>query len=295
MWERDKYLILLSIPGIIITILFKYLPMYGVIIAFKDYNAGLGIMKSPWAGFYHFETFFMDIYAWRIFRNTLLLGFYSLLFGFPAPIILALILNEVKTKWFKRTIQTITYLPYFVSVVIVVGLMKDLMSPVDGIINSIIQSFGVKPINFFAEEGLFRTIYIGSGIWQGVGFGTIIYLAALAGVNPELYKAAIVNEANRWQRLKAVTIPSILPTLSILLILNVGGILGNDFQKILLMYSPVTYETADVISTYVYRAGIENANYSFASAVGLMISVVSLIFVISANYISKKLSETSLW
>ncbi len=304
-WERlsktfakDKYLYLMSIPGFVMLILFSYLPMYGIILAFKRYNPGVGIIRSEWVGLYYFKAFINDIFAWRIFRNTFLLGLYGLLWGFPAPIILALLLNEVKVNWFKRGIQTITYLPYFVSVVILVGIMKELLSPVTGILNSFLVNLGIadQGVNFFAQSKWFRTLYIASDIWTGMGFGAIIYLAALAGIDVELYEAAIIDGANRRQRIWHISIPGILPTVTIMFIMAVGGLMGaGSLQKILLMYNPQTYETADVISTYVYRAGIENANYSYATAVGLMTSVIGFIFTVTANYISKALSETSLW
>ena len=294
--SRNFYLTLLTIPGIIIIILFSYLPMYGVLIAFKKYNPGLGIIGSPWAGLYYFKSFFNDIFAWRIFRNSLLFGSYSLIFTFPAPIILALLLNEVKAIWFKRTIQTITYLPYFVAVMIIVGIMKEMFSPVNGVINILLKdAFGVNPINFFAISSWFRPLYIGSALWQNVGFNAILYLAALSGINPEIYESAIIDGAGRLQKIWYVTIPGILPTAVILFILSVGGIMGNDYTKILLMYSPATYETADVISTYVYRIGIENANYSYASAVGLLVSIISVFSVLITNYISRKVTDNSLW
>jgi len=288
----------MSLPGLIMLVMFSYIPMYGIIIAFKRYNPGVGIMGSQWVGFYYFESFLNDIYAWRAFRNTFLLGLYGLFWGFPLPIILALLLNEVRVSWFKRSIQTITYLPYFISVVIIVGLMKELLSPVTGIINNELVRIGIldKPINFFAEAKWFRTLYIGSDIWAGTGFGAIIYLAALSGINPELYEAAIIDGATRWQRIWYISIPGILPTATILFILSVGGIVGaGSVQKVLLMYSSQTYETADVISTYVYRMGIENINYSYATAVGLLMSVIGFVFTLVTNYISRTLSDTSLW
>jgi len=293
----QKYLVLLSIPAFVLLIIFNYIPMYGIVIAFQKYNPAIGILKSPWVGFLHFSNYFKDPFFFRILRNTFLLGLFSLICGFPAPILLALLLNEVKLKTYKRFAQTISYLPNFISTVIIIGILKDLFSPSGGIVNEILQYLGLikSPINFFGESEWFRPLYIGSGIWQGVGFGSIIYLAAIAGINPELYESALIDGANRWHQMIYITLPTISSTIIILFILAVGGILGNDFTKILLMYSPITYETADVIQTYVYRQGIQNANYSYASAVGLFMSLISFAFLFGTNYISKKVSETSLW
>jgi putative aldouronate transport system permease protein len=293
--NRNKYLLLMSIPGLVLVITFCYVPMYGIVIAFQRFSSAKGYFRSPWVGLYYFKMFLMDPYAWRVFRNTLLLGVYSILLGFPPPIILALIFNEVKSNWYKKTVQTLSYIPHFVSTVIIVGLIKEMFSSDGGIINIMIQNLGGSPIVFMSRPEWFRTLYIGSGIWKDVGFGTIIYLASISGINPEIYEAATIDGASRWGKMIYVTIPSIMPTIVILLILRVGGILGNDYMKILLMYSPATYETADVISTYVYRAGLENASFSYAAAVGLMQNIISMIFLITTNYISKKVNETSLW
>lgn len=294
-WDRDKYLILMSIFPAIIIIVFSYFPIYGLVMAFERYSPAKGYWESEWVGLYYFKQFFQDPYCWRIIKNTVLLGFYSLLWGFPAPIILALLLNEVKSSKYKRTVQTITYLPHFISAVIVVGIMKEMLSPVDGIIGKFMSQFGMQTINFFSEPDWFRTMYIGSNMWQSIGFSAIIYLAALAGIDTEQYEAAVIDGANRWHKIWYITIPGIMPTIIILLIMSMGGIFSNDFQKILLMYSPATYSTADVISTYTYRYGIENANYSYASAVGLMLSIISIVFVTGANFISKKTTESALW
>lgn len=297
-WEyfkQNKALYFMILPGLLVLIVFKYLPMYGIIISFENFYPTKGVLNSEWVGLKHFQTFFRDPYSFRIIRNTLVLGVYSLLFSFPAPIILALLLNEVKNQKFKKLTQTISYMPYFLSVVIVVGLLKDMLSMNDGVINDLLVAMGLSKINFFIDPDWFRTLYISSGIWQGIGFSSIIYLAAIAGINPELYEAAILDGANRFKQAKYITIPSILPTIVILFILAVGGILGSDFQKIILMYHPMTYETADVISTYVYRQGILGASFSYSTAVGLLTSIISLIFITTTNYISKKVGETSLW
>lgn len=294
-WRRDKYLFLMSFIPVVLIIIFKYLPIYGIIMAFERYTPADGFLGSQWVGLEYFKMFFQDPYCGRIIKNTFLLSIYSLLWGFPAPIILALILNEVRSQWFKRGVQTITYLPYFMSGVIVVGLMKEMLSPVDGIITKMMNTVGIHSINFFAEPSWFRTLYIGSGVWQSLGFSAIIYLAALAGIDMEQYEAAIIDGANRFQKIIYITLPGIMPTVIILLILGLGNIFSSDFTKILLMYSPATYDTADVIATYTYRYGIENASYSYAAAVGLLQSVMSFLLIYGANFISKKTTENSLW
>lgn len=293
--RRDYMLMVMCIPGVVIIILFKYLPIYGITLAFKKYMPALGIMGSPWAGLRYFEEFLTDPYIWRIFRNTLLLNVYRIIWGFPAPILLALLLNEVRTERFKKTIQTITYLPYFVSTVIIISIMTDIFSLSNGIFNDFMESIGLERIYFFGEEKWFRTLYIGSGIWQSIGYSSIIYLAAIAGVNIELYEAAYMDGVNRLQKIWYITLPCIMPTIIILFILNMGGLLGSNLQKILLMYSPATYETSDVISTYVYRSGIEQGRISFSTAVGLLLSVLSFGLVLITNAVSRKVSETSLW
>lgn len=296
-FAQNWVLYVMLIPGLVNLLLFKYLPMYGIVVSFQNYSPVGGFFGSEWVGLKHFETFFRDPFAWRVISNTVILGVLSLLISFPAPIIFALLLNEIRNERFKKTVQTISYMPYFLSVVIVVGMMKELFSMTDGPVNALLASLGLERINFFMRPDMFRPLYIGSGIWQGVGYGSIIYLAAISGINPEMYESAVLDGASRLQRIWYITLPSILPTISILFILSVAGILGSDFQKILLMYNPRTYSTADVISTYVYRYGIETAgnHLSYSSAVGLLVNVVSLIFLLIANYVTGKLSETNLF
>ena len=291
---RQRYLIAMIMPAVVILLIFHYFPIYGIVIAFKNYKPAFGIMNSEWVGFKYFEQFFANKFSVRIIRNSLLLGVYSFLWGFPAPILLALLLNEIRSTRYKRLVQTVTYLPHFISTVIVVGLLKNLMA-LDGLVNSITAVFGGTPTVFFSEPEYFRTLYIASGIWQGVGWGSIIYLAALSGVDPVLYEAATIDGANRFKQALHITIPSIMPTVVILMILNVQGILGSDTQKILLMYNTATYETADTINTYVYREGFENAKYSYSAAVGLMMSLISLVMVLGMNKLAKTVSEYSLW
>jgi putative aldouronate transport system permease protein len=293
----NKALYVMLIPGLLNLLLFKYLPMWGLVISFQQFHPAMGIAGSKWVGFKHYIDFFSDPYFFRIIRNTLLLGLFTLMFMFPAPIVFALLLNELRSQKFKRVTQTISYMPHFLSIVVVVGLLRDLTSSSDGAINQLIVLLGGEKIHFFTRPEWFRPMYIASGVWQGVGFGSIIYLAAIAGINPELYESAVIDGANRPAQIWHITIPSILPTIMILFILAVGGILGNDFHKILLMYSPFVYETADVIATYIYRVGIESAgsNFSYASAVGFFSALISLVFLLVTNKVAKTLSEYSLW
>ena len=294
---NNKALYVMLIPGLLNLLLFKYLPMWGIVISFQQFHPAMGIAGSKWVGFKHYIDFFSDPYFFRIIRNTLLLGLFTLMFMFPAPIIFALLLNELRSQKFKRVTQTISYMPHFLSIVVVVGLLRDLTGTTDGAINQLIASLGGEKIHFFTRPEWFRPMYIASGVWQGVGFGSIIYLAAISGINPELYESAVIDGANRPAQIWHITIPSILPTIMILFILAVGGILGNDFHKILLMYSPFVYETADVIATYIYRVGIESvgSNFSYASAVGFVSALISLVFLLVTNKIAKALSEYSLW
>jgi len=292
--SKNRYLYLMILPVLVYYGIFHYGPIYGLIIAFKDYSPMRGIWDSPWVGFKHFIDFINNPYFWRLIRNVLLINFYDIIFGFPAPIILALLINELPSGYFKRIIQTITYLPHFVSVVIIVGLMMDLLSR-EGLVNYLLESLGTEPIPFFNRPEFFRALYVSSGIWQNVGWNSIIYLAALSNIDPELYDAAACDGAGRWAQMRYITLPGIMPTISILFILRLGGLMTVGFEKVLLMYNPLTYETADVISTFIYRRGLLMADYSYTTAVGLINSVINFIILIIANYTVKKLGETSLW
>jgi putative aldouronate transport system permease protein len=283
------------IPAFVVIVVFSYVPMYGVQIAFRDYRTARGIMGSPWVGWKHFITFFTNPFALRTIKNTFLLGIYSFLWGFPAPIILAILINEIRNRRFKKIVQTISYLPYFLSMVIIVGMLKTFAAYPSGLFNNIVTFFGQEPVFFFGKPEWFRTLYIASGIWQGVGWGTIIYLAALTGVDPQLYDAAAIDGANRFQRIWNISLPAISPTISVLLILNTGSILATNFEKVLLMYNPNIYSVADIISTYVYREGIVNAQFSYTTAVGLFTSVISFILLFITNTLSDRLSGNSLW
>lgn len=292
--KRNKFIYLMVLPVVIYYLIFHYGPMYGVQIAFKNFSLTEGIWGSQWVGFDHFISFFKGFYFWRLLKNTVLINVYELLLAFPAPIILALLLNELRRMWFKRVVQTISYLPHFISVVVVVGMLVDFTSQ-NGLINQFLAIFGVEPISFLQKPEWFRTLYIGSGIWQSIGWGSIIYLAAMSNINSELYEAAKIDGANRFKQALHVTIPGIAPIIIILLILQIGSMMSVGFEKIILMYNPLTYDTADVISTYVYRKGILEANFSFSAAVGLFNAVINLTLLVLANRISAKVSETSLW
>lgn len=291
---RDRYLFLMLIPGLLIYIFFCYLPMYGVVIAFKDFNPMAGILNSPWAGMRYFSQFFNSAFFGRLLKNTILISIYNLLWGFPIPIIFALLLNEIKDGPFKRITQTISYLPHFISIVVVVGMMVNLFAPTGLIPVFLEKNFGSSP-RFLSDPKMFRTMYIGSEIWQHFGWNSIIYLAALSGIDMQLYEAAKIDGANRMKQMWYITLPGIAPTIIILLILACGNILSVGFEKIILMYSPATYSTADVISTYAYRVGLLQAQYSFGSAVGLFNSVTNCIVLVVVNRISRHVSETSLW
>ncbi|WP_238807802.1 ABC transporter permease [Paenibacillus sp. EKM212P] len=293
--KRDYELYLFLLPIIIIYLVFKYYPMYGIQIAFKDFSPSRGIWGSEWVGFKHFIDFFDSYNFWTIMTNTLTLSVLSLVFSFPAPIIIAIMLNQMLAKRYKKIVQTVIYAPHFISTVVLVGMLNVFLSPNSGIVNHIITLFGGDPIMFLADEGWFRPLYILSAVWQETGFATIIYLAALAGVNPELHEAAIMDGASKWKRVMHVDIPSILPTIVILLILALGNIMGIGFEKAFLMQNDLNYATSNIIPTYVYEIGIQKAQYSFSTAIGLFNSVVNIILIITVNRIAKKLTETSLW
>lgn len=292
--KKNKYIYLMVLAVVVWYVIFCYLPMYGAVISFKNFAPGRGILKSPWVGFDNFKAFFNDTYFWRIIKNTFLINVYDIIWGFPAPIILALLLNEVRNKYFKQSIQTLTYLPYFVSMVVVCGIIVDFTSS-NGLINELLSNFGLEKVNLLSKKELFRTIFISSGIWQGVGWGSIIYLAALTNISPELYEAAMIDGAGKWRQLFHITLPGIASTIIILLILRMGSIMSVGFEKIILLYNPLTYETADVIASYVYRRGLLNADYSYSTAIGLFNSILNFFFLVISNWLSRKYTESSLW
>lgn len=297
-WRRccdHKSLILMSLPGLISVFIFYYIPMYGIVIAFQDYNPVDGMFAMDnWVGLKYFEQFIQNPYLFRLIRNTLLLGLYTLLWSFPAPIIFALLMDQLTSSRFKKTVQTISYMPYFISTVVVVGLVKNFCG-IDGIFNFIRGIFGAEPISFMTDPKYFRTIFIASGIWQGLGWGAIVYLAALSNVDPQLHEAATVDGANRWQRIRHVSWPAILPTVTVMLILESGKIISSDFSKVLLLYNESTYETADIIGTYVYREGILGGRFEYTTAIGLLTSLIAFVLLMTSNFISKKVSDNSLW
>lgn len=293
-WVRNRSLYILVIPVIVFYILFNYKPIYGAIIAFQDYVPRLGISGSEWVGLENFKRFFSDIYFGRLMKNTLLLSVYDIIFGFPAPIILALLLNEVHNKFFKNVTQTITYLPHFISMVVVCGMLTDFCLST-GLFNDIIVFFGGERHPLLQDPDLYRTIYILSGIWQQVGWGTIIYLSALAGVDSQLYEAAEIDGATKWKQTIHVTLPGIAPTIITMLILKIGKLMSMGYEKTILLYNPSTFETADIISSYVYRIGLLDQDWSYSTAIGLFNSVINFVLLILANRLSKKFSETSLW
>ncbi|MGP9707705.1 ABC transporter permease [Brachybacterium sp. AOP24-D1-21] len=284
---------LLALP-LIYLVIFKYLPMAGNIIAFRRFRPGGSMFGEDWVGLRYIVMFMEDPAFWRVFTNTIVLGVLSLVIVFPMPIILALLLNEVRKSWFKRFVQTVSYLPHFMSIVIVAGMVMQLVS-LNGTVNSVIGAFGVEPINFIQQAGWFRTLYVTSEVWQTVGWGTILYLAALTQVDSQLYEAATIDGANRWKQTLYVTLPGITPTMITLLILNIGTFMAVGFEKILLLYNPLTYETADVIATYLFRVGLVSNNFSYATAIGLFESVIGLTLVLSANWISRRVVGASLW
>lgn len=286
---------LMILPAVLFYLVWCYGPMYGIIIAFNDFSPKKGILGSKWVGLQWFRDFFRSAYAWRTIRNTLLISFYNLIFGFPAPIILALMLNEMRSIKFKRVVQTITYMPYFISLVVLCGILVDFCST-SGLFGELQNMFGVaEPVNLLGDAKYFRAVYVGSEVWQKLGWDSIIFLSALAGIDQEQYEAATIDGAGKFKQVIHITIPGIMPTISILLILRIGAMMGVGYEKIILLYNGLTYETADVVSTYVYRKGIIDANFSFSTAVNLFNSVINFLLVVFANKMSAILTENSLW
>jgi len=293
-FARFKYAYLMALPVMAFYIIFHYWPMYGAVIAFKDFTPIKGILKSEWVGFEHFISFFKSYYFFRILKNTLSISVTQLVFGFPAPILLALLINEVAFSPAKRVVQTITYLPYFVSLVVVCGILID-FSQTEGLFNWIRGILGLKAIPLLNQPSFFVPIFVASGVWQNIGWNSIIFLASLSSINPELYEAAIVDGAGRFKQAIFITLPGIVPTIIILLILRVGQIMNVSFEKVLLLYNNAVMDVADVISTYVYRKGLLELNWSFSAAVGLFNSVINFFLLVMVNNFSRKISETSLW
>lgn len=293
--KRDKYLLAMFLPILAYYIIFHYIPMSGAIIAFKNFKPGKGIYNGDWVGLKWFIQFFESPYAFRTVRNTVLLSLYSLLFGFPTPILFAICVTEIVNDKIRRIVQTVSYLPHFISTVVMVGMITNFFSMNNGIVNVLIGRLGGEQINFLINPRWFRTLYVGSGVWQSFGFNSIIYIAAIAGIDPCLYEAGKIDGITKFKQVWYITIPMIAPTITILFILQLGQIMSVGFEKVYLMYNSSVYETADVISTYVYRKGIESSNYSFASAIGLFNSVINFAFVFVANRLCRITTQTSLW
>lgn len=292
--QKYRIVYLMALPVLAYYLLFHYAPMYGASIAFRHYIPSRGIQASAWVGLKHFDSFFRSYYFERLIRNTLLISLYSIVFGFPAPILLALLLNEVKCSWYKRTVQTVTYLPHFLSMTVICGMILNFFAS-GGVVNSILTALGGEKRAFLLDPGYFRSIYIGSDIWQGVGWGSIVYLAALSGIDPALYEAARIDGANRFRQAVHITIPGILPTIVVLFILRVGSMMNVGHEKIILLYNNMIMETADVISTFVYRKGLLDANYSYSAAVGLFNSAINFGLVVLTNALSRAVKQTTLW
>lgn len=300
-FKYEKQLIILALPMVLYYFFFHYLPLYGLQIAFKDYSPFIGIWESPWNGLDNFEYLITGVastYFLRSVKNTLVMNFYDIIFGFPIPIILALLFNELKSAKFRKVAQTAMYLPHFISLTVICGMTTLFLSPASGIVNEVLQNLGLisKPIYFLMEADYYRTIYIGTGIWQDAGFNSIIYFAALLGISPSLYEAAKVDGANKFQQMFYITLPGITPTIIIMFIIKIGNILKIGFEKTLLLYQPATYEVSDVMGSYVYRIGLAGSNeMDIAAAAGLLENLIGISLVIIANSLSRKYSETSLW
>jgi putative aldouronate transport system permease protein len=290
----NKYLYVMMIPVLIYYFIFHYAPMYGVLIAFKEYTPIKGVSGSEWVGLANFKDFFNSYYFWRILKNTLIISGLSITFEFPAPIILALLINEVRNRYFKSIVQSITYMPYFISLVVICGMIKTFTNA-DGLLNSLFMLFGYDGQTMLQQPDLFRPIYVISEIWQRIGWESIIYIAALMTIDTEQYEAARMDGATRWKQIWYITLPGILPTIMIMFILRMGNLLNVGFEKIILLYNPATYETADVISSFVYRKGLLEFGWSYSTAVGLFNSIFNLALLITANYISRRVNENSLW
>lgn len=295
-YKKSKYLFLLLAPVLIWYAVFAYAPLYGIQLAFKDFRIMDGIWGSPWVGLKHFNFLFTQSPDFlKILRNTVVISFYHIVFGFPAPIVLALLINEIRSSKFKKVAQSLTYLPHFFSWVILSGILIHLLSPSTGVVNYLIQLAGLEPVYFIGDPNYFRSTLVVSAIWKEVGWGTIIYLAALAGISPDLYEAAVMDGASRWKQTLKITLPSLMPVIVLMFILRLGGVLDAGFDQILNLYSPATYEVADILDTYVYRVGLQNFQFSLTTAVGLFKNVVAFVLVLLTNYVSKKLGQEGLF
>lgn len=293
-FSRNKYAYLMVLPVVVFYIVFHYVPMFGATIAFRDFSPARGIWGSPWVGLTNFIEFFQSAYFWRLLRNGVLLNVYDIIFGFPAPIILALLINELKNKFYKRVTQTVVFMPHFISLVVVAGLIRE-FTAIDGIANYVVEFFGGERTPMLQRAGLFRSIFVSSLIWQSMGWGSIIYLAALSGIDPQLHEAATLDGCGRLKRIWYINIPGIMPTIVILLILRMGNMVNVGFERVILLYNPITFETADVIASFVFRRGLLEFDWSYSAAVGLFNSAVNFSLLVMANWLSRRVNETSLW
>ena len=293
--KKNYVLYLFLLPSFLYLLLFHYWPLYGVQIAFKDFKATEGIWGSPWVGVDHFVRFFESFQFWQLLQNTITISLYALIMGFPIPILLALILNYMTIPHFKRFAQTVTYAPHFISTVVMAGMVILFLSPSSGLINTLLGVFGAEPVSFMQQPDLFKHIYVWSGIWQNTGWGSVIYMAALSAVSPELHEAAIVDGASKWKRIWNIDIPAILPTAVIILIMNVGSVMSVGFEKVYLLQNDANLAASEIFSTYVYKIGIQSAQYSYSTAIGLFNNVINFVLLISVNQLSRKWTGSSLW
>ncbi len=293
--KRDWLLYAMLAPALIWFIVFLYAPMGGLTLAFKQFSPFKGIAASPWIGLEHFQTLFESEAFWRALRNTLVISGLSLLISFPVPIVLALMINEVRSKRLRQTVQTLVYLPHFISAVIVAGIVVAMLSPTAGVVNNALAALGLEREYFLTRPEWFRTIFIASNVWKEAGFDSIVYLAAIMGISPTLYESAQVDGASRWQMITRITLPAIVPTIAVLLVIRLGGILDVGYETIILLYQPSTYETADVINTWIYRQGLQNAKYDLATAAGVFNALVALVLVLVANAVSRRLTKTGVF
>ena len=288
--KKYWFIYMLILPGLVHLVIFRYMPMYGILVAFKKFQPLKGIWSSPWVGFKNFQLFFNDAYFYKVLLNTVLINIYGIVFGFTFTIFLALMINELKIGFLKKTVQTFVYLPHFLSWVIFSGLVMMVLSPSDGVVNKFIEAMGNEPVNFLAKPEYFRAILVISGIVKGAGFGTIIYLAAIAGINPELYESAIVDGAHRGHMIRHITLPRMYPTMAVLLIMNVANLFSSNFDQVYNLYNPLVYNTGDVISTYLYRTGLLEGKWEMATALGLVFNVLGLVIIIYTNKVINKLN-----
>ncbi|TLS49049.1 sugar ABC transporter permease [Paenibacillus antri] len=292
---KYKTLYLLAVPGVVYFLVFKYVPLLGSVIAFQNYNLFKGFTGSPWAGLAHFQKMFAHYDFLRILKNTIYLGLLDIAIAFPAPIVLALLLNEVRKLAFKRTVQTIIYAPHFLSWVIISGIFVGILSPSSGFVNTMLSWFGIEPIYFLVENAWIRPVLVGSGVWRDVGYGTIIYLAALTSINPELYEAAEMDGANRWKQTLAITLPSLLPVITVLFLLKIGDFLDFGFERVFVFQNSLNLDSSEILDTFIYKAGLQQMQYSYATAIGLFKSIVGLTLLVIANTLSRRATGESLY